>query len=335
MKRVLPALALAVCLPATSWGQTTAAFPIPGCGSLVSVRNSSAQIGPFNWLQYTVETSVDLNICVLIVSVSAFTAGVPGSARSDTGAFSASVTKQVQVPYYSTWTTNGAHSSATPIPGVLITATTSSRATVSPPPAPEPEPFPDECDGEIDPDTGKCIWNYCPIIVNMDGKGYKLTGAADGVLFDLKGNGDVRRIGWTRLDAAEAFLALDRNGNGRIDDGTELFGSQTPVFGGRATAPNGFEALRFAIPMTVGGDVLDARAPIWSQLLLWTDRNHNGISEPDELARLADAGIASISLAYQTIARKDGFGNWYRQRADIQWSDGPSDKVYDVWLALR
>jgi hypothetical protein len=337
MKRVLIALAVAVCLlPSTSEAQDqqTDSFPIPGCGSTLNVSNASAQFGPYNWLQYNVQTNVDFNLCVFIVSVSAYTAGVDGSALSASGTFSASVTKQVPVPYYGTWTTNGTHSSATSIPFVFITANTTSQATVVAPPDPEPDPDP-PCDGEIDPDSGRCIPNYDPIIIDMDRKNYQLVSMENGVLFDLKGDGNVRRLGWTKEGSNEAFLALDRNGNGRIDDGTELFGSQTPVLGGCATAPNGFEALKFLIPLTVGGDVLDARSPAWSQLLLWTDRNHNGISEPDEIVRLADSDIAAINLVYKDSHRKDASGNWFRERADLVWKDGRTTKVYDIWLTMK
>ncbi len=277
---------------------------------------------------------MDFNLCVFIVGVTAYTAGVDGSALSAQGTFSASVTKQVAVPSFGTWTTNGFHSSATPIPGVTFTANTSSQAQVSPHDDPPPDP-PADCEGDIDPDTGKCIWNYDPIVIDMDRKSYKLASMNDGVLFDLKGDGNVQRIGWTREGAEEAFLAFDRNGNGRIDDGTELFGSQTPVLGGRATAPNGFEALKFLLPLTSAGDLLDARSPAWSKLLLWTDRNHNGISEPDEIVRLADSDIAAISLSYTDSARKDASGNWFREKADLIWKDGRTTKVYDIWLTMR
>ena len=57
----------------------------------------------------------------------------------------------------------------------------------------------------------------------------------------------MERVAWTKRDSEVAFLALDRNGNGRIDGGEELFGNHTPVIRGTSqTSPNGFEALRFA-----------------------------------------------------------------------------------------
>jgi hypothetical protein len=331
MKRVFIALALLVCLPTLSLAEDV---PIPGCGSDLHTANTSGQLGSGAWLQYIVETRIDLNLCVLGVGVSAYVAGVDGTALNRSGLFSATASRQVPLPGFGVWTTNGFHTAGSPIPFLLIQSSTMSQATVTAPIEEVYDP-PQECDGDIDPDTGKCIRNSCPIIISMDRKNYKLTGSADGVTFDLKGNGNPLRLGWTEAGSPQAFLAFDRNGNGRIDNGTELFGSQTPVLDGRSTAPNGFEALRFLSPPTVGGSVLDARSPAWSHLLLWVDANHNGVSEPDELTRLADAGVAAIDLDYKYTGRKDKFGNWFRQRADLHWVDGGKTTVYDVWLTAR
>jgi hypothetical protein len=70
-------------------------------------------------------------------------------------------------------------------------------------------------------------------------------------------------------------------------------------------AVNGFEALKFWLGDGIHlADRLDATADIWPALLLWTDRNHNGISEPDELVRVADSGIISIALDYRRSKRQ-------------------------------
>src|SRR5207237_10374045 len=105
--------------------------------------------------------------------------------------------------------------------------------------------------------------------------------------------------------------------------GTELFGKATPVLNGASTAANGFEALRF---YQVGGvadidDVVSAADAVFGQLLLWTDRNHNGISEPDELQTVASAGVGAIALNYRTIGRRDRYGNTFRQAAKLTWSN--------------
>jgi hypothetical protein len=333
-----------VCLCVLACARTASSQPaqisieVPVCGGSVVATNDSAQFGYGRWLMYSVSTSIGWNVCVTGVKASAYVVGVAGSANEKTGTYGATARKQVPVPFDGSWIVPGTHSFVFVLEPWHDWAWggTLSSADIQYRPEPDPDPEPEECEGEWDYEFNKCIWNYCPIIIDMDRSGYKLTGMADGVTFDLKGDGTQRRIGWTREGSDDAFLALDRNGNGRIDNGTELFGTATPVLDGRATAPNGFEALS----MSLGGgmhldNVLDARSPLWPRLLLWTDRNHNGLSEPDELLRLADSGIAAVDLNYRLSGRKDGSGNWFRQRAEITWLDGRSTKVYDVWLTIR
>jgi hypothetical protein len=127
---------------------------------------------------------------------------------------------------------------------------------------------------------------------------------------------------------------MDRNGNGRIDDGSELFGNYTPAVSGR-NAANGFEALKALEDPTYGASHPDGRfdsrdAP-FPRLLLWRDANHNGISEPDELTPAAAAGLLSIATDYKTSGRRDRHGNEFRQRAKGLWDDGEFF-MYDVWL---
>src|SRR6185436_8116447 len=101
---------------------------------------------------------------------------------------------------------------------------------------------------------------------------YRLTGSDSPVVFDIEASGTPVRIGWTAAHTDEAFLCLDRNGNGTIDDGSELFGNATPMPGGKP-ASNGFVALA-----QYDGNhdaVLDEDDPIWPQLLLWRDLNHD------------------------------------------------------------
>lgn len=323
----------------TGWSQPAQlSIDVPICGGQISGLNASAQFGYGRWLVYTVSTSVPFNLCVIGVKAGGYVIGVSGSANEKQGVFGATATKQVPVPFDGPWAIPGTHSFVFVLDPLHDWAWggTLSSVNIEYRQEPDPDPDPETCEGEWDYEFNKCIWNYCPIIINMDRNGYKLIGMTAAVSFDLKGDGIQRRIGWTREGSDEAFLALDRNGNGRIDDGTELFGTATPVFGGRATAPNGFEALTMSLGGGMHADnVLDARSSLWSQLLLWTDRNHNGLSEPGELSRLADSGIVAIDLNYRFTGRKDGSGNWFRQRADVFWADGRSSRVYDIWLTMR
>jgi hypothetical protein len=178
--------------------------------------------------------------------------------------------------------------------------------------------------GGYDPDSCSC-YGSCddcsPVLVDTAGDGFSLTDAAGGVTFDLTGSGLPARYSWTSAGSDDAWLALDRNGNGVIDDGAELFGSITPQPEPPAgLLRNGFNALAVYDRPDHGGNsdgVIDARDAIFSSLRLWQDTNHDGVSQPGEMHTLAGLGLRTIELKYKESRRVDEYGNRFRYRAKV------------------
>lgn len=127
-----------------------------------------------------------------------------------------------------------------------------------------------------------------PVVFDLDGDGIELISIEDSTIeFDVNGDGFLDRIGWVAPD--DGFLALDRNGDGIVTDGTEIsFIADLPG------AETDFEGL---VAFDTNGDgVLDAQDQQFAEFLIWQDLNQNGFSEQNELKTLAEAGIASIDL---------------------------------------
>jgi hypothetical protein len=317
---------------------------IPSCGS-VSTYHSLWQAGGQRRVEGIAETSRDWNGCFGTVRVEAWVQGISSTVAIAEDAFTASTNFWRSVPTDGTWSSKSKHWRIS-LGAWFFYGYRDGHTTVTQ--SSNPTDYVDnagDC-AALEPEYG---WNgsSCvptpgsPIIVDTARDGYRLTSVEDGVAFDLDGDGTLEQMAWTRADSDDAFLALDRNRNGRIDDGTELFGNYTSAYANarQPRTPNGFEALRFLEGPDFGVSradaIIDARDEAFGRLLLWTDTNHNGISEPEELRPAHAAGVRAIGTDYKEKRRVDRFGNEFRQKGRLWWSDGAIEPVFDIWLKWR
>ena len=163
-----------------------------------------------------------------------------------------------------------------------------------------------------------------PLTLDLDGDGLETVGIDAGrlVYFDHDSDSVKTATGWIASD--DGFLAIDRNGNGTIDNGAELFGDSTPLADG-GLASDGFAAL--AEQDTNGDGQVDASDANWSELKVWRDLNQNGISEADELQSLDEIGIRSLTVEAQSHSQTLGNGNRVADLGRFEWADGRAGEI--------
>ncbi len=158
-----------------------------------------------------------------------------------------------------------------------------------------------------------------------------------GVDFDLNADGILEQVGW--VDGKDsAFLVRDLNGNGQIDNGSEMFGDSTYLKSSRTTAADGFAAL--AQYDTNGDSKIDANDAEFSKLKLWFDRNGNGKTDSGELVSLTDKQVSYVSLTSKAVPRSlalqhaEGVPNDVRTRGVFGAKGCPSSgcNMYDVYF---
>lgn len=185
-------------------------------------------------------------------------------------------------------------------------------------------------------------WIGCsPIVVDLDGNGYHLTGLDDPVQFDIDADGGLETLAWTQTDQQDALLCLDRDGDGLITNGSELFGDSTLLSNGER-ADLGFEALAELDTPEMGGNtdgLVSIGDAAFGELCLWVDRNHDAFSDPEELLSLSDGRVVGIDLNYVLNGRRDQHGNVFRYEGTARILN-PAGRpravpIYDIFFRVE
>ncbi len=177
-----------------------------------------------------------------------------------------------------------------------------------------------------------------PLVIDLGKKGIELTNVDGGVHFDLDKNGFAEKTAW--IGTEDGFLALDRNGNGIIDDGGELFGDQVDLDG--RLAASGFEALKQlddnvnSETSEIGDGVIDKNDSRFSDLRVWIDANHNGKTDSGELKTLDELGITSISLNHTNKNVVDSqTGTIVTELSVVTFKDGSTSEISEHWFEVK
>ncbi|HYD60843.1 MAG TPA: calcium-binding protein [Noviherbaspirillum sp.] len=167
-----------------------------------------------------------------------------------------------------------------------------------------------------------------PLILDLDGDGVETVSKTVGIHFDHDGNRFAETTGW--VDTDDGLLAWDRNGDGKIDRGAELFGNQTILPNG-SKAANGFSAL--AVLDANSDGKITASDTSFAQLRVWKDTDGNAMVSDGELLSLNVAGVQSLNVAFSTQTHTDAQGNQHLQVGQHTRTDGSTQALTDVWFA--
>lgn len=159
--------------------------------------------------------------------------------------------------------------------------------------------------------------SVCPMAIDLDGEGIETIDINDSkIYFDVDNDGFREQTGW--ISKNEAILAIDKNGNGKIDDQSEMFGS---------TEKTGFEELKELDSNSDG--IIDVKDKDFSKIRVWQDLNENGVTDEGELKTAEETGIKAI---YTNSYKMNGANNnnLITEKATIQYTDGTTKDLYDV-----
>ena len=168
-----------------------------------------------------------------------------------------------------------------------------------------------------------------PLVFDLDGDGITTVSLEESnAFFDLDNNGFAEKTSW--VGAKEGLLAYDKNGDGIINGGNELFGDRTLMKDGKTLASSGFVALAEYDDNKDGK--IDSNDVIYALLRIWQDSDGDGIASAGELRRLVDLGIVSIGLSYSNTGVTDSANNIQVRAGTFTLTDGSSRAVGEYLL---
>ncbi|OOV79688.1 calcium-binding protein, partial [Acinetobacter sp. ANC 5600] len=187
--------------------------------------------------------------------------------------------------------------------------------------------MPDDWNPWMDLNRDGKYFIYDPIILDLDDDGIETTHVGDfeSALFDHDNDGVRTATGWVSPD--DGILVIDKNGDGVINNGSEIFGNNFILSNG-SMAKNGYEALSELD--TNGNGIIDNEDDLFSKLRLWRDFNQDGISQTNEFFSLADLEIKSLNLKYQETNTSLGNGNFLSEKSSYQKLDGTTHLMGDI-----
>jgi len=160
-----------------------------------------------------------------------------------------------------------------------------------------------------------------PIVIDLNGNGIQTIARSNSQgSFDLLGTGKAVDSGW--LSGDDGFLVVDHNGNGSIDDISEMFGGSSK--GAGFSKLSAFDSN--------GDGVLDANDADFASLKIWRDINGNHQTDDGELMSLTDAGLVGLSIGYSELPFLDAQGNLHLERGSATLADGSSVDMTDVYF---